>query len=80
MDHSARDPGGGVASRMMEQAPLSPKHDSSKAPVADATAGLTSEQLAEVNDQQKQAEYRREYLAQLQRRACPGCGETDTVY
>jgi hypothetical protein len=65
---------------MMEQAPLSPKHDSSESPTTDGNASLTNEQLAEISDQEKQAEYRREYLAQLQRRACPGCGETDSFY
>lgn len=65
---------------MMEQAPLSPKHGSSEPRPMDGTVDLTNEQLAELNDQKKQAEYRREYLAQLRRRACPGCGETDSVY
>ena len=63
---------------MMEQAPLSPKHE--KPSITDGNADLTNEQLAELHDQEKQAEYRREYLAQLQRRACPGCGETDSFY
>lgn len=33
---------------------------------------LNSESLSNAD---QQAEYRREYLAQLRRRACPGCGE-----
>lgn len=65
---------------MMEQVPFPAKHDSSTPPTANGNASLTNEQLAELSDQDKQAEYRREYLAQLQRRACPGCGETDSMY
>ena len=65
---------------MMEQKPLSPKDAPSEPSTSDETVSLTNEQLAELNDQEKQAEYRREYLAQLRRRACPGCGETDSVY
>lgn len=38
---------------------------------------LTAEQLAALDDAAKQDVYRREYFAQLKRRACPGCGESD---
>lgn len=37
---------------------------------------LSAAQLAELEDEGKQAEYRRQYLLQLaQRRGCPGCGD-----
>lgn len=38
---------------------------------------LSEAQLAELSDAGKQAEYLQEYLAQLRRQACPGCGESD---
>ncbi|MEX2171071.1 MAG: hypothetical protein WD851_17260 [Pirellulales bacterium] len=41
---------------------------------------LESAELAQLTDPEKQAEYRREYLAQLKRRACPGCGESDDLF
>lgn len=65
---------------MMEQVPLTPKDDSSTPPIADGSASQTNEQMADLADLEKQAEYRREYLTQLRRRACPGCGETDSIY
>lgn len=44
------------------------------------TQSLTAEQLAALDDAAKQDEYRREYLAQLKRRACPGCGESNDLF
>jgi len=41
---------------------------------------LESAESAQLADPDKQGEYRREYLAQLKRRACPGCGEQDEVF
>jgi hypothetical protein len=41
---------------------------------------LESAESAQLVDPEKQAEYRREYLAQLKRRACPGCGEHDDFF
>ena len=41
------------------------------------TPSLTPDELAQLADAAKQEDFRREYLAQLRRRACPGCGETD---
>ncbi|MDZ4656529.1 MAG: hypothetical protein SH868_03005 [Bythopirellula sp.] len=38
---------------------------------------LTPDELAQLSDPDKQAYFRREYLAQLRQRACPGCGEID---
>ena len=39
-------------------------------------ADLSAAQLVELQDEGKQAEYRRQYLLQLeQRRGCPGCGD-----
>ncbi len=32
------------------------------------------------NEQAKQDAYRREYLEQLRRRACPDCGEGDPIF
>lgn len=31
-------------------------------------------------DSDVQEEYRREYLAQLRRRACPGCGDGEPIF
>lgn len=36
---------------------------------------LTAAELAELQDQAKQAEYRRQFQLQMDRRGCPGCGE-----
>ncbi len=46
-------------------------------PSETAPPSLTPEEAAQLIDPQKQELYRREYLAQLRRRACPGCGETE---
>ncbi len=35
------------------------------------------ESQQDLNAEQLQAEYRRAYLEQLRRQACPGCGEDD---
>ena len=40
-----------------------------------SSENLPSESLAQLTDAETQARYREEYLAQLRRRACPGCGE-----
>jgi len=41
-----------------------------------ATPELTTAQLADLTDESKQAEYRKQYLLQLaQRRGCIGCGD-----
>lgn len=42
----------------------------------DHDAALTPKQCADLADQLKQAEYRRAYQQQLDRQACPGCGES----
>lgn len=36
---------------------------------------LTPEQLAELQDAARQAEYQRQFQIQQARRACPGCGD-----
>lgn len=36
---------------------------------------LSPEQLAELQDAERQAEYQRLFLIQQSRRACPGCGD-----
>jgi len=64
----------------MEQVPLPPRPDSSQSPLTDDHACQSTEQLADLENPEKQAAYRREYLKQLQRRACPGCGEADSIY
>lgn len=38
-------------------------------------SSLTSEELAQLSDPDKQEQFRREYLNQLRRLSCPGCGE-----
>lgn len=61
---------------MMERV-LRPKHVDSIETLPDGEKQKrTSEEAAALADPEKQAEYRREYLAQLRRRACPGCGES----
>lgn len=40
---------------------------------------LSAQQLADLNDAGKQAEYHQAYLLQLQRQACPGCGDDFVV-
>lgn len=43
---------------------------------ANGPTDLSAAQLVELQDEWKQAEYRRQYLLQLeQRRGCPGCGD-----
>lgn len=41
---------------------------------------LSVQQLADLTDAGKQAEYRRAYHLQLQRQACPGCGDDLVVF
>jgi hypothetical protein len=40
-----------------------------------AAEPLSPEQLAELQDAERQAEYQRQFLIQQSRRACPGCGD-----
>ncbi len=37
---------------------------------------LTVDEQASLNDAENQARYRKEYLEQQAKRACPGCGES----
>ncbi len=41
---------------------------------------LAQGDIAQLTDPVKQAEYRREYLAQLRQRSCPGCGESVDLF
>ncbi len=50
-----------------------------KPPPTDADAPLDSKDLAHLADPQTQEEYRRAYLEQLRRRACPGCGDDGSI-
>lgn len=57
-----------------EQGPA-PSSQSTAQPIEDGTTDLTRAQLAELQDEEKQAEYRRQYLRQVElRRGCEGCG------
>ncbi|MEQ9379508.1 MAG: hypothetical protein RJP95_01500 [Pirellulales bacterium] len=38
-------------------------------------SNLSAQQLADLEDEVAQAEYRKAYLRQLELRACPGCGD-----
>lgn len=40
-----------------------------------AAEPLSTEQLAELQDAERQADYQRQFLIQQSRRACPGCGD-----
>ena len=40
-----------------------------------AAEPLSAEQLVELQDAERQAEYQRQFLIQQSRRACPGCGD-----
>jgi hypothetical protein len=55
-----------------------PMSDSPLPAVADQaadTSELTAAQLAELGDESKQTEYRQQFLLQMQRRSCSGCGD-----
>jgi len=41
---------------------------------------LAPEQLADLWSPEKQQEYRRAYLRQQARRACPGCGDDGSLF
>lgn len=43
----------------------------------EAEASLSEEQLRQLADAELQARFRKEALAQLRRRQCPGCGEEE---
>jgi hypothetical protein len=45
---------------------------------SDCDQGLSERQRAELNDPQKQRRYRLEYLLQILRTRCPGCGEEES--
>jgi len=49
--------------------------ESDPATLSAESLALTAEQLAELTDEGKQAEYQRQFSLQQQRRACPGCGD-----
>lgn len=42
---------------------------------APGTSHLTAQQLADLGDEETQAEYRRAYILQIQQRACAECGD-----
>ncbi|MFO0915914.1 MAG: hypothetical protein U0795_23345 [Pirellulales bacterium] len=42
-----------------------------------APADVSDESHPSLDDEQIQAAYRKAYLEQLRRRACPGCGDSD---
>lgn len=61
---------------MMEEK-TSPQSDAACPAASQSTPPeLTTDELAQLSDPVKQEQFRLEYLAQLRRRACPGCGET----
>lgn len=60
---------------------ISPDQQSSRTNAAESEPqSLTGEQLTALHDAEKQDEYRREYLVQLKRQTCPGCGESNDVF
>ncbi len=65
---------------MMMKDPREEMHSADRPPCERDKETLDLAELAQLADPEKQAEYRREYLAQLKRRACPGCGEHDGFY
>lgn len=65
---------------MMKEDPRDEIHSVDRSVCEREKESLESAELAQLADPEKQAEYRREYLAQLKRRACPGCGEHDGFY
>ena len=50
-----------------------------KASPTDTDTPLDPKDLADLANQQTQDEYRRAYLQQLRRRACPGCGDDGSI-
>ena len=52
-----------------------PTVDPSRSTLPAVPLDLTAAQLAELTDQAKQAEYRRQFQLQMDRRGCPGCGD-----
>lgn len=49
-------------------------------PVTRPTPPLTDQQQADLADAVTQERYRVEYLQQLRRQSCPGCGESNTLF
>lgn len=45
-----------------------------------SSSPITERQEADLADASVQEQYREEYLRQLRRRSCPGCGEGDAIY
>jgi hypothetical protein len=64
-----------MTSESLRQEPIT----SSDASCQRTSSENTDKELEQLTNADKQVEYRREYLAQLRRRACPGCGE-DTLF
>lgn len=52
-----------------------PPPDPKDKPQSLSEEGLSQEQLRQLADAEKQAEYLKAFIAQERRRACPGCGE-----
>lgn len=48
--------------------------------LADQGAELTPEQLDELDDREKQDQYRAAYLLQQARMLCPGCGDDGSIF
>ncbi len=53
------------------------RHVGDESPIGEKPA---SNDDAQLEDAELQARYRQEYLAQLRRLACPGCGEDFTAF
>ena len=58
-----------------EPQPLPAVPEAKPAEAAGSTPELSAAQLAELNDEARQAEYQRQFRLQIQRRGCAGCGE-----
>jgi hypothetical protein len=56
-------------------APQQPAALTSLEQPVDPAPDLATAQLTELDDEARQAEYRRQFLIQMQRRSCPGCGD-----
>jgi len=54
-----------------------PKHQEQRTSAAEGAPNVGDESQPSLDNEQIQAAYRKAYLEQLRRQACPGCGETE---
>jgi len=65
----------GTQQEPRERQPSTAAPEAKPAEAAGSPSELSAAQLAELNDEARQAEYQRQFRLQIQRRGCAGCGE-----